>query len=106
MGPNHGADVEELVAVAKVVEAPGGQPLREMGGKQETGEEGEEEVVTVTGQGLAGAAVPPAAQQQPVKQRHSVEEEGKDKRSRSYNFTPVWELQLQEPGVAGQAGAE
>lgn len=46
----------------KVVEAPWGQPLREVGGKQETGEEGKEEVVTVTGQGVARAAASPAAQ--------------------------------------------
>ena len=37
----------------KVIEAPWGQPLREVGGKQETGEEGEEEVVTVAGQTVA-----------------------------------------------------
>lgn len=34
-----------------------------MGGKQETGEEGEEEVVTVTGQGVALAAAAPAAEE-------------------------------------------
>lgn len=47
----------------EVVEAPWGQPLREVGGKQETGEEGEEEVVTVTGQGVALAAAAPAAEE-------------------------------------------
>lgn len=46
----------------EVVEASRGQPLREVGGKQETCEEGEEEVVTVTGQGLARAAASTAAQ--------------------------------------------
>lgn len=46
----------------EVVEAPWGQPLREVGGKQETGEEGEEEVVTVTGQGVALAAAAAAAE--------------------------------------------
>lgn len=46
----------------KVVEAPWGQPLREVGGKQETGEEGEEEVVTVTGQTVARATASPAAE--------------------------------------------
>lgn len=45
----------------EVVEAPWGQPLREVGGKQETGEEGKEEVVTVTGHGVARAAASPAA---------------------------------------------
>lgn len=34
-----------------------------MGGKQETGEEGEEEVVTVTIQGFARAAAPLAAEE-------------------------------------------
>ena len=33
----------------KVVEAPGSQPLWEVGGEQEAGENGEEEVVAVTG---------------------------------------------------------
>lgn len=47
----------------KVVEASGGQALREVGGKQETSEEGEEEVITVAGQGIAGAADTAAAQQ-------------------------------------------
>lgn len=47
----------------KVVETAGGQPLREVGSKQETSEEGEEEVVTVAGQGIAGAAQATAAQQ-------------------------------------------
>lgn len=47
----------------KVVEAPGGQALREAGGKQETSEEGEEEVVTVAGQGIAGAADTATAQE-------------------------------------------
>lgn len=106
VGPHHCADVEQLVAVAKVVEAPGGQPLREVGGKQETGEEGEDEVVTVTGQGLAREAVSPAAQKDPVKQRHSVKYKRKDKRSRPQDFTPLGELQLQEPGIAGQTGAQ
>lgn len=46
----------------KIVEAPWGQPLREVGGKQEAGEESKEEVVTVTGQGVAVAAAAPAAQ--------------------------------------------
>lgn len=46
----------------KVVEAPRGQPLREVSGKQETGKEGKEEVVTVTRQGVARAAAAPAAQ--------------------------------------------
>lgn len=46
----------------EVVEAPWGQPLREVGGKQEAGEEGKEEVVTVTGQGVTVAAAAPAAQ--------------------------------------------
>lgn len=46
----------------KVVEAPWGQPLREVGGKQETGEEGEEEVVTVTGQTVARVTASPAAE--------------------------------------------
>lgn len=54
----------------KVVEAPGGQPLREVGGKQETGEEGEDEVVTVTGQGLAREAVTPAAQKDLHAEKH------------------------------------
>lgn len=44
-----------------VVEAPWGQPLREVGGKQEAGEEGKEDVVTVAGQGVSGAAASPAA---------------------------------------------
>lgn len=82
MGPHHSADVEELVAVAEVVEAPWGQPLREVGGKQETGEEGEEEVVTVTRQCLTWAAVSPTAQKDPVKQRDSVKYKREDKRSR------------------------
>lgn len=47
----------------KVVEAPGGQALREVGGKQETSEEGEEEVVTVAGQGITGAADTATAQE-------------------------------------------
>lgn len=34
-----------------------------MGGKQEAGEEGEEEVVTVTGQGVAGVAAAAAAEE-------------------------------------------
>ena len=55
----------------KVVEAPGGQPLREVGGKQETGEEGEDEVVTVTGQGLAREAVSPAAQKDLHAEKHT-----------------------------------
>lgn len=46
-----------------VVEAARGQPLREVGGKQETGEAGEEEVVTVTGEGVAGAAAAAAAEE-------------------------------------------
>lgn len=46
----------------KVIEAPWGQPLREVGGKQETGEEGEEEVVTVAGQTVARATASPAAE--------------------------------------------
>lgn len=46
----------------KVVEAPWGQPLREVGGKQETGEKGKEEVVTVTGQSFARAAASPTTQ--------------------------------------------
>lgn len=106
VGPHHGADVEELVTVAKVVKASRGQPLREVGGKQETCEEGKDEVVTVTGQGVARAAASPAAHDDPVKQRSRVEYEGQDERSRPQSFTPLWELQLQEPGVAGQTGAE
>lgn len=106
MGPHHGADVEELVAVAKVVEAPRGQPLREVGGEQETGEEGEEEVITVTGQGVTRAAVSPQAQKYPVKQRNGVKYKRNDKRSGPYSFTSLWELQLEESGIAGQAGAE
>lgn len=106
MGPHHGADVEELVAVAKVIEAPWSQPLREVRGKQETGEECEEEVVTVTGQGVARAAASPAAENDPVNQGSSVKYERKDKRSRPQSFTSLWELQLEEPGVAGQTGAE
>lgn len=47
----------------KVVEAAGGQALREVRGKQEASEEGEEEVVAVAGQGVAGAADATAAQQ-------------------------------------------
>ena len=39
-----------------VVKAPRGQPLREVAGKKKTGEEGEEEVVRVTGQSVALAA--------------------------------------------------
>lgn len=46
-----------------VVEAPWGQPLREVGGKQEAGEEGEDEVVTVTGQGVGGVAGAAAAKE-------------------------------------------
>lgn len=92
VGPHHGADVEELVAVAKVVEAAWGQPLREVGGKQETGEEGKEEVITVTVQGVAWAAVSPAAQKDPVKQRNGVKYKRNDKRSCSYSFTSLWEL--------------
>lgn len=106
VGPHHSADVEELVAVAKVVEAPWGQPLREVGSKQEAGEEGEQEVVTVTGQGVARAAASPAAQKDPVKQGNSVKNKRQNKRCCSQGFTPLWELQLQEPGIAGQAGAE
>lgn len=93
MGPRHGADVEQLVAVAcvkieqwrsvsksscreslsqdgnelngrtDVVKAAWRQPLREVGGEQEAGDEGEEEVVTVTGQCVALAAASPAAQE-------------------------------------------
>lgn len=33
----------------------------------------------------------------PVKQRNGVEYKWKDERSRPQNFTPLWELQLQEP---------
>lgn len=47
----------------KVVEAPGGQALGEVGGEQEAGEEGEEEVVAVAGQGVGGAADAAAAQE-------------------------------------------
>lgn len=47
----------------EVVETPWGQPLREVSRKQEAGEEGKEEVVTVTGQGVARAAAAPAAQE-------------------------------------------
>lgn len=46
-----------------VVEAARGQPLREVGGKQEAGEAGEEEVVTVTGEGVTGAAAAAAAEE-------------------------------------------
>lgn len=46
-----------------VVEAAWGQPLREVGGKQEAGEEGEEEVVTVAGQGVGGVAAAAAAEE-------------------------------------------
>lgn len=81
VGPHDGADVKELVAVAKVVETARSQPLREVGGKQETGEEGKEEVVTVIGQGVARVAVSPAAEKDPVKQRNSVKYKRKDKRS-------------------------
>lgn len=45
-----------------IVESPWGQPLREVGGKQEAGEEGEEEVVEVTGQGITRAAASSATQ--------------------------------------------
>lgn len=103
---HHGADVEELVAVADVVEAARGQPLWEVGGKQEAGEAGEEEVVTVTAEGVTGAAATAAAEEDPVEQRSRVEDEGDHEGSRPQNFAPLWELQLQEPGVAGQAGAE
>lgn len=40
-----------------VVESAGGQSLWEVRRKQETGEEGKKEVITVTGQGSAGTAV-------------------------------------------------
>lgn len=46
-----------------VVKAPWSQPLWEVGGKQEAGEEGEQEVVTVAGQAVARAAAPPTAQE-------------------------------------------
>lgn len=46
-----------------VVEAPGGQALREVRGKQEAREEGEEEVVAVAGQGVAVAADAATAQE-------------------------------------------
>lgn len=46
-----------------VVEAARGQPLGEVGGKQEAGEEGEEQVVTVTGEGVTRAAALPEANQ-------------------------------------------
>lgn len=46
----------------EVVEAPRGQSLREVGGKQKTSEEGEEEVVTVIGQGAGWTAASTAAQ--------------------------------------------
>lgn len=60
----------------KVVEASRGQPLGEMGRKQETGEEGEEEVV---GQiGLAGAAVSPAAQEQLRSEKKTQEVQSKN----------------------------
>lgn len=55
----------------EVVEAPWGQPLREVGGKQEAGEEGKEEVVTVTGQGVAVAAAAPTAQKDLETQREN-----------------------------------
>lgn len=45
-----------------VVEAARGQPLREVSGKQETGEEGEEEVVAVIGEGDALTAASPKPQ--------------------------------------------
>lgn len=46
----------------EVVEAPWGQSLREVGGKQKTSEEGEEEVVTVIGQGAGWTAASTAVQ--------------------------------------------
>lgn len=46
--------------LTEIVEAPGGQPLREVCGEQEAGEEGEEEVVAVVGQGFTQAAASPA----------------------------------------------
>lgn len=106
MGPYHSADVEELVAVSEVVEAPRGQPLREVGGKQKTGEEGEEKVVTVIRQGIRWAAASTAAQKDPVKQRDSVKYKRDDKCSCPKRFASMRELQFQEPGVAGQAGTE
>lgn len=106
VGPHHSADVEELVAVAEVVEAPRGQPLREVGGKQKTSEEGEEEVVTVIGQGAGWTAASTAAQKNPVNQRDGVKNKWDDKCYGPKGFTSLWELQLQEPGIAGQAGAE
>ena len=38
-----------------------------------------------------------SADTHPVEQRSSVKYEWKHKRSCSENFTPLWELQLQEP---------
>lgn len=106
MCAHHGADVEELVAVTNVVKAPWSQPLWEVGGKQEAGEEGEEEVVTVAGQAVARAAASPTAKEDPVKQRDSVKYKGDDEGSCPQSFTPLRELDLQKPGVTGQAGTE
>lgn len=92
VGPHHSADVEELVAVAEVVEAPWGQPLREVGGEQKTGEESEQKVVTVTGQGIGWAAVSTAAQKDPVKQRDSVKYKRDDKCSCPQSLASLWEL--------------
>lgn len=92
VGTHHSADVEELVAVAEEVEAPRGQPLREVGSKQKTGEEGKEKVVTVIGQSISWAAASTAAQEDPVKQRDSVKYKRDDKRSCPQNFTSLWEL--------------
>lgn len=52
-----------------VVEASRGQPLGEVGRKQKTGEEGEEEVVTMTGEGVALTAASPKPQEDLKKRR-------------------------------------
>lgn len=106
VGSYHGTDVEELVAVADIVEAPRGQPLREVSCEEEAGEEGEKEVVTVIGQGVALAAASPAAEEDPVKERNCVKYKRNDKRSGPQSFTPLRELQLQKSGITGQTGAE
>lgn len=119
----HGILLKPQQERTEVVEAAGGQALREVGGKQETSEEGEEEVVAVAGQGVAGAAGAAAAREDlpstpttsrhviisafepsnvhrrphPVEQRHRVEQEGQHEGSRPQEFAPLGELQLQEP---------
>lgn len=98
--------MEELVAVTKIVETSGRQAFRQVGSEEESGQQGKEEMIEVERDGLVPITIFPEAEQEPIKQRDVVKHERVNEGGGAEDFTERRAIDLQESGVAGQAGAD